>query len=335
MTNSLGPAERALLESEAGALFEEIAARGSVPSDDPLLTEQAEAFSLLQRLTLVQRSADDTGWTVVDPLAVQASVVSPLSAQGAHLLEESSRWAATFAALAQGYRRGPSASDEALTELRGAAIERFLVDAVAGAQTELLTAQPQTGRTAATLEAALERDVPALQRGVRMRTIYQHAARRGAPTRRYVARVTAEGAEVRTLDEFFNRMIVIDREVAVIPSPEGFSSALAIHDSRIVAYLVDIFERCWERAHPFVSDDSETLSSIAEEQKAMAVRMLLEGHSDAACAKRMGVSQRTYAAYVAELKREYDDAETRFQLGYRMGLEAARREEQTGQEQTG
>jgi hypothetical protein len=35
-------------------------------------------------------------------------------------------------------------------------------------------------------------------------------------------------------------------------------------------------------------------------------------------AKRLGVSPRTYAGYVADLKIEYD-ADTRFQLGYTMG----------------
>ena len=49
-----------------------------------------------------------------------------------------------------------------------------------------------------------------------------------------------------------------------------------------------------------------------------AVRMLVEGHSDNASAKRMGVSTRTYAGYVASLKTEYN-VETRFQLGYAIG----------------
>ena len=35
-------------------------------------------------------------------------------------------------------------------------------------------------------------------------------------------------------------------------------------------------------------------------------------------AKRLGVSPRTYAGYVADLKTDYD-AQTRFQLGYTMG----------------
>ncbi len=56
----------------------------------------------------------------------------------------------------------------------------------------------------------------------------------------------------------------------------------------------------------------------------MTVRMLVEGHSDNASAKRMGVSTRTYAGYVASLKTEYN-VETRFQLGYAIGQQEERR----------
>ena len=53
--------------------------------------------------------------------------------------------------------------------------------------------------------------------GVTMRTLYQHSARRQVATNKYVAAVTAEGAQVRTLDEFFNRLIVVDRRIAIVP----------------------------------------------------------------------------------------------------------------------
>ena len=43
----------------------------------------------------------------------------------------------------------------------------------------------------------------------------------------------------------------------------------------------------------------------------------VEGHSDAASSKRLGVSPRTYASYIAALKEEYG-VETRFQLGWAM-----------------
>ena len=86
----------------------------------------------------------------------------------------------------------------------------------------------------------------------------------------------------------------------------------------MVAYLVDIFERTWERARPFTNRETDMLKGIAAEQRAMTIRMLVEGHSDPVSAKRLGVSPRTYAGYVADLKTEYE-AETRFQLGYTMG----------------
>jgi hypothetical protein len=126
------------------------------------------------------------------------------------------------------------------------------------------------------------------------------------------------GAEVRTLDEFFNRMIVIDRRLAIIPGPGGVEVAIAVREPALVAYLVDVFERAWERARPFTNTERSMMNDIAREQRAMTIRMLIEGHSDPVSAKRLGVSARTFAGYIADLKAEYD-ADTRFQLGYTMG----------------
>ena len=182
---------------------------------------------------------------------------------------------------------------------------------------EILTAQPQAGRDSQSLAAAALRDTAALERGITMRTLYQHSARRSSVTHTYVAAVTSRGAEVRTLDEFFNRMIVLDRRVVVIPG-EDLSVAIAVREPSVVAYLVDVFERAWERGRPFTNKESTMMREIAAEQRAMTIRMLIEGHADPVSAKRLGVSPRTYAGYVADLKREYE-ADTRFQLGYTMG----------------
>jgi hypothetical protein len=201
-------------------------------------------------------------------------------------------------------------------ELRGLPnINRFLTAAVGDAEHELLTAQPDGARSAAILDVAIERDTRALARGVKMRTLYQHSARRSVATREYVDQVVKAGAEVRTLDEFFNRLIVVDRRIAIVPGVEGPQVAIAVHDPSLVAYIVDIFERFWERARVFTDRESATEREIAEDVHNMTVRMLVEGHSDNASAKRVGVSTRTYASYIASLKTEYG-VETRFQLGY-------------------
>ena len=317
-----GQHERAVFEEQSTPLYEEIVSAGGMSAGDPRIAEGGdlhEAFRLLVDTGLVTRTEDGAHWRAVDPTAVQAQVVAPLGQQGAELIAESAQWAKAFSTLSHAWRRSPSAVGGPFTELRGeATIGTFLGSLVNDAEIELLTAQPQDRRGVTQLGEAAARTIAVLDRGVKMRTLYQHAARRGAATRKYVAAVTAAGAEVRTLDEFFNRLIVVDRRIALIPSHEGVSVAMVINDRSIVAYLVDIFERHWERARPFTSSETSLMRDIAAEQRAMTIRMLLEGRADPAGAKRLGVSPRTYAAYVADLKNEFE-VETRFQLGYEMG----------------
>jgi len=325
------PEDRALFESDASAFFEDVVARGSVRADDPRIRRRGPlkpAFDLLVRVGLLIPDDGTDTYVPVDPTTVQSRVVSPMSQEGADLLTESSQWATAFSSLAQAWRRSPGAERGPVTEVRGEAIDPFIASLVADANRELLTAQPQTGRDAPTLAAAAVRDIAALERGIKMRTLYQHSARRSSVTHKYVAAVAARGAEVRTLDEFFNRLIVVDRRIAVIPSYEGLSAALAIREPSLVAYLVDMFERSWERARPFTNRESTMLRHVAAEQRAMTIRMLIEGHADPASAKRLGVSPRTYAGYVADLKDEYE-ALTRFQLGYAMGREGISGREST------
>ena len=317
-----GPDERALFEDDATKLYEEICAKGGIAASDYRIAEDGElrtAFDLLVEMGLVMFDSELEGYAPEDPTSVQSRVVSPLSQEAARLLSESSQWSSAFSSLSQTWRRAPQSSTRGpFTYLRDSAIDSYLEQIVAECEEETLTAQPQAGRDPRFLAMAALRDIEMLERGVKMRTLYQHSARRSSVTHKYVAAVTSRGAEVRTLDEFFNRMIVIDRRVAVIPNQEDLSVAVAIREPAVVAYLVDVFERSWERARPFTNRETSLLKDIAAEQRAMTMRMLIEGHSDPVSAKRLGVSPRTYAGYVADLKADYD-ADTRFQLGYTMG----------------
>lgn len=317
-----GPDERALFAEHSAMLYDEIVMNEGIAASDARITGEGPdrpAFDMLVELGLLQIDKDTDRWLPEDPTTVQSRVVSPLSQQASQLLEESSEWARAFGALNQSWRRSPLAQARGpFTYIHLEAIGPFIAGLVAETEEELLTAQPQTGRNAPGLAVAALRDTAALERGIKMRTLYQHSARRSAFTAKYVAAVTERGAEVRTLDEFFKRMIVIDRRVAVIPGDEDNRSAIAVREPAIVAYLVDIFDRAWERGRPFTNKESTTLKGIATEQRAMTIRMLIEGHSDPVSAKRLGVSPRTYAGYVADLKSEYEQ-ETRFQLGYAMG----------------
>jgi len=316
-----GEAERRLLESRAVQLYEDAATEGGIIADDPRIAKggpDRDAFELLVELQLL-RQMGDASYIAADPTSVQARVITPMGQRGLELMHESAAWAKVFGALSDAWRRAPSDEPGPFTYLHSSQnINRFLTMVIGEAQTELLTAQPQSGRSAATLAAGADRDLAALERGVSMRTLYQHSARRNAATQAFVKRAVARGAEVRTVDEFFNRMIVIDREVAVIPGHQGLSVAVAVREPSIVNYFVDVFERTWDRARPYTEKDGTTIRDIASEQRAMTIRMLIEGHGDATSAKRLGVSTRAYAGYVSDLKTEYEVL-TRFQLGYALG----------------
>lgn len=320
---SFGPDERSVFETAASELYEELVGSAGVPAGDARIAEGGDAagpFALLKEIGLVALDKGADRWVPVDPSIVQSRVVTPLGQRGAELLAESAQWAKAFQGLSHAWRRSPEALRGPFAELRGGAIAPYIISVVADASEELLTAQPQTGRNLDQLPEVVERDVGALRRGVMMRTLYQHAARRQVATNKYVAAVTVEGAQVRTLDEFFDRLIVIDRRIAIVPGRggPGESVAIAVREPSLVAYLVDIFERSWERARPFTNRDIPLVRAIEAEQRAMTIRMLIGGHSDPVGAKRLGVSPRTYAGYISELKKEFE-VESRFQVGYEMG----------------
>lgn len=322
--SEFGEPERRLLQTRAGEIYRAVVAAGSMSARDRRLTggtADKAAYDLLVDIGLLAVEGDHV--VAVDPSLVQSRVVAPLGMRASELLEESTQWATTFADLGQAFRRTQTA-DLPVTQVRGLAnINRYISSVVADAELELLTAQPAGARSAAVLKVALARDLRALERGLAMRTLYQHSARRSIATRDYVTEVTRYGAQVRTLDEFFERLIVVDRRVAILPGAGDNTVAVVVHEPNLVAYLADIFERYWERARSFIDREDETQRAVADDVHNMTVRMLLEGHSDDASAKRMGVSTRTYAGYVAALKHEYG-VQTRFQLGHAMAAPDSR-----------
>ncbi len=326
-------AERELFSSLGARVFERATSAGWLDADDPDYEPgkpDRDALDLLVRLGLLRLDERSQRYYPVDPSSVQAQVVVPLTQMGSDLLTESALWTGAFSEAAHLFRSSPHATVSPITEIHGIdKINAFIDSALGDCREELLTAQPHGKRRATTLAQVEQRDIQALKRGVRMRTLYQHSARHSPATREYVAEVVALGAAVRTLDEFFRRLIVFDRQVALIPATEDRRVAIAIHDKSLVSYLVDIFDRSWERGMPFTLTGKEAERSIASDVRRMTLRLLAEGHSDAASAKRLGVSTRTYAGYIAALKDEYG-VQTRFQLGWAMSQAESRLLEEAG-----
>ncbi|WP_052229749.1 LuxR C-terminal-related transcriptional regulator [Streptomyces sp. CT34] len=201
------------------------------------------------------------------------------------------------------------------------AINVAIEEALGGARREILTAQPDGPRPGPVLDQALNSVRRHIEAGVSMRTLYQHTTRFDAATKNYVRAVTEYGVRVRTLAEFFDRLIIVDDAVAFISANESRTDGLAIREPAIVQFLKDTFERSWDRAKsfPFVPlHAAKAADDVIPSLRESISRLLVAGYSDKRIARRLGISERSLQAHIAAMKQDLG-ANTRAQLGYLLG----------------
>ncbi len=193
------------------------------------------------------------------------------------------------------------------------AISRTMADAAG----ELLAVQPHAGLLTKTL-TTLDRDQALLDRGARIRTLYQHTVRHSPAVRARYEQLRGD-TEARTLDEITDRLIVIDRAVAFIPASQDRSLALEVRHPVLVHYFATTFDRLWRLATPMYPEAVQppTLNGVTPRQRAIAT-LLVEGHTDAVIATRLGLNIRTARVHIAKLAATLG-SESRAQLGYLIG----------------
>ncbi|MFF1543684.1 helix-turn-helix transcriptional regulator [Streptomyces sp. NPDC058291] len=211
----------------------------------------------------------------------------------------------------------PTPTTHSITVLEGIdRINAALDLATSQCQTEMLTVQPSRRRMEHTLVQGLERDRPLIDRGCRIRTLYQHTARYSPETLAYVSQFTDGKVEYRTIDELVERLIICDETVAFIPTRDDGQVALELRHPGLVRYLVKVFEFMWGRAVPLATGAPyETApDGITEIQHSIA-KLLVEGHVDEAIARRLGMNVRTCRAHIAKLATALGSG-SRAQLGF-------------------
>lgn len=170
---------------------------------------------------------------------------------------------------------------------------------------EVLSAQPGAALTLEMIEAARPLDLRCLRRGVTLRTVAHTEAVHDKRIAEYVLELIALGAGIRLVDHPMERMVVFDRTVAVVPFDPGSSTrgALVVRQPGLVANMVALFERTWERAtdaRGLIGTQAEA-GTAASELERQVLRQLLDTDTDEVGARRLGVSVRTYRRYVADL----------------------------------
>ncbi|MFF9506438.1 LuxR C-terminal-related transcriptional regulator [Streptomyces sp. NPDC014724] len=292
------------------AAYRRALTEGSLPADD--------VPRCLSGLHLMVEDRDSPGYLIpVPPETASFDALGPIEetiARQRRTLRSARAALAVFEGLYADVHR---LEQPALTRLSGAAVIGKALDAgVAGCREEVRTAQPGGGRPAHTLEVALRRDLRNLRRGIRQRTIYQHTVRSDRTTLAYIERVTTEGAEVRTLAEVVDRIIVFDRNLAFVPYSDEPHSALRIRHPSLVRFLVRHFDEAWARSVPVRPERVPLRTPVVTSDLQRAIlQAVVGGETDESIARRIGMSRRSVAEHVRRVSEQLG-SNSRAQLGY-------------------
>ncbi|MHC0432424.1 helix-turn-helix transcriptional regulator [Streptomyces sp. O3] len=278
---------------------------------------EAVSTPCLADLSLLHPDPDDAEWLrPVPPTAALAQLLLPLEEEIQERRRQTIALSGAFEPFMAISAQNP-ATTHAITVLEGLSrIDDALSRATAECSEELLTLQPGGGRSPDILTTALKRVQPLLDRGVRIRTLYQHTARHSQGIQAYKEQAGSERMEIRTLEQLIERLIIIDHKIAYIPARDDRQVALELRHPGLVAYLVTVFEDAWDRALPLDEQfpRTRTPEGITSIQHSIA-RLLVEGHVDDAIARRLGMNVRTCRAHIAKLAAALGSG-SRTQLGY-------------------
>lgn len=284
--------------------------------------EDAGETPCLADLGLLHPAIADTRW--LEPVAPVVALHRLLRFAEDRIAEErrhEARLTELFEPLMRIDVRRTAADPPSISVLSG--LDRINVTisrAMAEATGELLAIQPYNGaaRTPVTLGVAFDRDQALLDRGGRIRTLYQHTLRHSPVIHTRYERLRGD-VEARTLDEVTDRLLVVDRTVAFIPANADRSLAVEVRHPALITFFVTVFERLWHLATPMYPEAvrQPSLNGVTPRQRAIAA-LLVEGHTDAVIADRLGLNIRTARVHIAKLAATLG-SESRAQLGYLIG----------------
>ncbi|MEU7468797.1 helix-turn-helix transcriptional regulator [Streptomyces sp. NPDC044984] len=297
---------------EAGSrLYADALRAGRVPRAD------AESAPCLMELALLHPDPDDPTWLrPVAPAVALAQRLNPLEREITERRRASIELADAFEPFMT-LSAQTTMSTHSMTVLEGFdRINAALDLATSQCRSEMLSVQPGGRRLEHTLTQALERDRQMTERGVRIRTLYQHTARHSPETLAYVARFDTAKVEYRTIDELVERLIICDETVAFIPTRDDRQVALELRHPGLVRYLIKVFEFMWTRAVSLHAGApyEPAPDGLTDIQHSIA-KLLVEGHVDEAIARRLGMNVRTCRAHIAKLASALGSG-SRAQLGY-------------------
>lgn len=284
-----------LTESEIRSSLDQLSVLALIqPSPDEHIGFRAIRPEMAMELLLARQHVD---------LAAQQMRVEASRAAAAQLIAECSALPTPSGDTDSEHLVGPNAIRERLGQI-GRTIEQ-----------EVMTLAPGGAHPVADLEASRGPNAALLERGVRMRTIYLESIRNDKPTLDHVAWLNHRGGQVRVAPALPVRMIIMDRRHALLPvdTNDARIGAVLLRGQGTVAALCALFENIWDAATPLGVAPSRDIEGLPR-QEAVVLRLLTQGLTDEAIAKRLGISPRTARRIAADLMTRLE-ARSRFEAG--------------------
>ncbi|GAA2739458.1 LuxR C-terminal-related transcriptional regulator [Kitasatospora cinereorecta] len=312
-----GPGD-GLPDDEAARLYLSVVTEGGRLPLAHLDQADRPAMDRLEAIGLVVVNRIDGAYLAVSPRAVGDRLGSEMRRRATRLLRDAERLPDALATLTRAYEALPREQLDAHRAVYVDGRDRIrhrIAELVSEATDELLTAQPGP-RLPETMELARRQDLGLLDRGGHLRILYQPVVLTQPAVLAYAGELTEHGADLRVLDEPFQRMIIVDRKVAIIPAADDHSRAAFLSDPAAVAFLAGMFERDWARSEAVQwreVDGPRIARSVADR----VGRLLAAGLTQRGVASRLGLSERTVAGHISRLRDRYG-AQTLFQLGWLM-----------------
>ncbi|WP_405009810.1 LuxR C-terminal-related transcriptional regulator [Kitasatospora sp. NBC_01539] len=271
----------------------------------------------LAELNLLRRSAQAPGG--LRPVSPNLGFQLLLQRQQAQLLRQQQEFAesqAAISSLLDEYSELRTGERHGVEYLHGVdAIQVRLEGLTHRSSRECLSFMPGRAQSPAALEASRPLDACLMRRGVSVLTVYLDSARNDNTTADYARWLNAGGGEVRTAPALPLRMVLFDREVALLPlDPENIAgSAVQLTGPSILAALVALFEEVWARAAPIASTPDRDQAGLTAQEREL-LRQLAQGATDEIAAKKLGIGLRTARRMMSDMMARLG-ARSRFEAG--------------------
>ncbi|MFJ9839132.1 LuxR C-terminal-related transcriptional regulator [Kitasatospora sp. NPDC101155] len=280
--------------------------------------DAATVQSLLD-LGLLKPYVSDGSLSAINPRSVTARLGADLRAAGTRLMMQAEQLPILLGDLTAAYDTAPRRHDRTGT-IRivegGENIRHRISQLSEELNHEALSLHPGGARPTDATDDIVETARRFVEAGGSMNTIYEDTARLDGPTVRLAARLTDIGCRIRVAPFSLTKMMIFDRAVAVIPASADFDAAAFVEDPATVVFLAEVFERFWQLSEG-VNWAALAAGPTDSDPREQVGRLLARGLTQRAIATRLGLSERTVAGHIARLRELYD-AETLFQLGWRM-----------------